>query len=192
MHTFRIAYDIIKTVKEEVTRKDKGDTMKQTFTSRETSINSVKAPAIYGMKKAIEIMKGKYVIDIGGGRYDTAIEVAKEYNAEVSIYDPFNRSVEHNRMVLDGIYDVAVISNVLNVIDSKEARADVLRCAAGFAETILITVYEGDRSGKGKQTGVDSWQENRCTSDYVDEIRNALGLYDVIRCGKLIIATFKY
>lgn len=166
--------------------------MKQTFTSRQTSVNCARAPAIYGMKKAIEIMKDKYVIDIGGGKYDTAIEVAKKYNSEVSIYDPFNRSVEHNRMVLAGIYDVAVISNVLNVIDNKEARADVLRTAAGLAETILITVYEGDRTGKGKQTGIDSWQENRCTSDYVDEIRNALGLYDVIRCGKLIIATFKY
>lgn len=166
--------------------------MKQTFTSRQTSINSAKAPAIYGMKKAIEIMKDKYVIDIGGGRYDTAVEVAKKYNADVSIYDPFNRSVEHNRMVLGGVYDVAVISNVLNVIDNKDARADVLRCAASLAETLLITVYEGDRSGKGKQTGVDSWQENRCTFDYVDEIRNVLGLYDVIRCGKLIIATFKF
>lgn len=166
--------------------------MKQTFTSRQTSINSRKAPVIYSMKKAIEIMKDKYVIDIGGGRYDTAIEVAKKYNAEVSIYDPFNRSIAHNLMVLNGSYDVAVISNVLNVIDNKEARADVLRCAASMAETILITVWEGDRTGRGKQTGLDSWQENRCTSDYVDEIRNVLGLYDVIRCGKLIIATFKY
>lgn len=96
-------------------------------------------------------MKDKYVIDIGGGRYDTAVEVAKKYNADVSIYDPFNRSVEHNRMVLGGVYDVAVISNVLNVIDNKDARADVLRCAASLAETLLITVYEGDRSGKGKQ-----------------------------------------
>ena len=38
--------------------------MKQRFTSRQTSINSRKAPAVYSMPKT--------VVDIGGGRFDTA------------------------------------------------------------------------------------------------------------------------
>lgn len=42
----------------------------QSFTSANTSINSKKAPAIYSMPKAIELMKGKKVIDIGGGKND--------------------------------------------------------------------------------------------------------------------------
>lgn len=39
----------------------------QAFTSKATSINSSKAPAVYGMKKAVALMTGKAVIDVGGG-----------------------------------------------------------------------------------------------------------------------------
>ena len=48
--------------------------MEQKFTSKGTSINSSKSPVIYSLKKAVESMTGKRVIDIGGGKFDTAIE----------------------------------------------------------------------------------------------------------------------
>lgn len=165
--------------------------MKQTYTSKQTSINSKKAPAIYGMKKAIETMTGKRVIDIGGGRFDTAQEAARKYSAMVSIYDPYNRSEAHNREVIGGAYEIAVISNVLNVIDSEAARRDVIQLAGSKADTILITVYEGDKSGKGRQTAADSWQENRATEDYIEEIAAALPLWNIQRFGKLIQARRK-
>lgn len=63
--------------------------MKQRFTSKQTSI---KAPAVYSMKRAVNVMTGKTVVDIGGGRFDTAAEAARVYGAAVSIYDPFNRT----------------------------------------------------------------------------------------------------
>lgn len=125
--------------------------MKQRFTSKQTSINSTKAPAVYSMKRAVNVMTGKTVVDIGGGRFDTAAEAARVYGAAVSIYDPFNRTPEHNAAVLAGSYDVAVISNVLNVIDSEAARGDVVRLAATKAAALLITVYEGDGSGIDRQ-----------------------------------------
>lgn len=129
--------------------------MKQRFTSKQTSINSTKAPAVYSMKRAVNVMTGKTVVDIGGGRFDTAAEAARVYGAAVSIYDPFNRTPEHNAAVLAGSYDVAVISNVLNVIDSEAARGDVVRLAATKAAALLITVYEADRQPPtvGKKTG---------------------------------------
>lgn len=142
--------------------------MKQRFTSKQTSINSTKAPAVYSMKRAVDVMTGKTVVDIGGGRFDTAAEAARVYGAAVSIYDPFNRTPEHNAAVLAGSYDVAVISNVLNVIDSEAARGDVVRLAAA-----------------------DSWQENRRTADYMDEIAAALPGWNVARFGRLIQATQK-
>lgn len=145
--------------------------MKQRFTSRQTSINSTKAPAVYSMKRAVEAMTGKTVVDIGGGRFDTAAEAARVYGAAVSIYDPFNRTPEHNAAVLAGSYDVAVISNVLNVIDNEAARGDVVRLAATKA--------------------ADSWQENRRTADYMDEIAAALPGWNVARFGRLIQATQK-
>lgn len=51
--------------------------MKQRFTSKQTSINSTKAPAVYSMKRAVNVMTGKTVVDIGGGRFDTAAEAAR-------------------------------------------------------------------------------------------------------------------
>lgn len=79
--------------------------MKQRFTSKQTSINSTKAPAVYSMKRAVDIMTGKTVVDIGGGRFDTAAEAARGYGAAVFIYDPFNRTPEHNAAVLAGSFD---------------------------------------------------------------------------------------
>lgn len=55
--------------------------MKQRFTSKQTSINSTKAPAVYSMKRAVDVMTGKTVVDIGGGRFDTAAEAARVYGA---------------------------------------------------------------------------------------------------------------
>lgn len=107
--------------------------MKQRFTSKQTSINSTKAPAVYSMKRAVNVMTGKTVVDIGGGRFDTAAEAA----------------------------------------------------------VLLITVYEGDGSGTGRQTAADSWQENRRTADYMDEIAAALPGWNVARFGRLIQATQK-
>lgn len=128
------------------------------------------------------------MIDIGGGRFDTAIEAAMAYDASVVIYDPYNRSTRHNDKVLATEYDVAVVSNVLNVIDSSVARKDVLELAARKAPVILVTVYEGDGSGFGRQTGNDSWQENRRTCDYMDEISATLPDWVVNRYGRLIVA----
>lgn len=146
--------------------------MKQRFTSKQTSINSTKAPAVYSMKRAVNVMTGKTVVDIGGGRFDTAAEAARVYGAAVSIYDPFNRTPEHNAAVLAGSYDV-------------------VRLAATKAAALLITVYEGDGSGTGRQTAADSWQENRRTADYMDEIAAALPGWNVARFGRLIQATQK-
>lgn len=158
----------------------------QKYTSANTSINSTKCPAVYGMRKAIEIMTGKTVIDIGGGKYDIAIEKAKGYNTIVSIYDKFNRTQEHNKKVLSKHYNIAVISNVLNVIKEEEERKNVLLLAKEKADVILITVYEGNGSGIGKETSIDSWQENRKTADYVREIERIFD--NVKRYGKLIVA----
>lgn len=160
---------------------------RQNFTSKNTSVNSFKVPAIYKMKKAIALMSNMSVIDIGGGKYDNAIAEMAKWGVKVSIYDPFNRTKEHNEKVLCSNYDVAVISNVLNVIDSQEARKEVIQLASKKAQIILITVYEGNGSNIGRQTGADSWQENRKTASYVPEIQEALFGWNVERSGKLII-----
>jgi len=46
----------------------------------------------------------------------------------------------------------------------------------GIPPGIYVTVYEGDRSGKGKVTR-DGWQENRKLASYLDEVRYSAVAY---------------
>lgn len=163
--------------------------MAQNYTSANTSINSTKLPMVYTNKTAIEIIKGKKVLDVGGGKFDNAIEYCKTLGTELQVYDKYNRTEEHNSKVLVGQqYDVAIISNVLNVIDERCSRKDVVQLASVRADIVLITVYEGDGTGVGRPTKKDCWQENRKTESYIDEIKSFLGdKWNVTRKGKLIV-----
>lgn len=146
----------------------------QKYSSKNTSINSHKIPAIYKMKKAVELYSGKKVFDCGGGKFDTAVEFAKQYNAVVDIYDPFNRSLEHNNIVLNKRHDIAILSNVLNVIDSDTNLTGAITLCLNKCDTVLITVYEGNKSGIGRETKKDCYQRNQPLQWYVDYIKNDL------------------
>lgn len=163
----------------------------QEFDSAATSINSNKLPAIYRM---VNFNKGDVVIDFGGGRFDNAVEYIKDKGATLVVYDPYNRSAEHNEQVLatleeNGGADAAVNSNVLNVIKEPEARKAVLQNIKQLTKPgapIYITVYEGRGDGVEGPTK-SGYQLNRKTEGYLDEVREVFP--DAIRKGKLIVAT---
>lgn len=164
----------------------------QEFTSRDTSINSSKLPAIY---KLVNFPKGSLCLDYGGGRFDNGMEWLAEQGVEGYVYDPYNRSAEHNREVVrkireNGGADITLCSNVLNVIKEPEARINVLKNMRKLTKpsgTVYITVYEGNGKGEGKQSKKDSYQLNRKTADYLEEIQTVFP--DAQRKGKLIFAT---
>lgn len=163
----------------------------QEFDSAATSINSSKLPAIY---KMVNFNKGDVVIDFGGGRFDNAVEYIKDKGATLVVYDPYNRSAEHNEQVLatveeNGGADAAVNSNVLNVIKEPEARKAVLENIKQLTKEgapIYITVYEGRKDGVAGPTK-SGYQLNRKTEDYLDEVREVFP--NAVRKGKLIFAT---
>lgn len=163
----------------------------QEFDSAATSINSNKLPAIY---KMVNFNEGDVVIDFGGGRFDNAVEYIKDKGATLVVYDPYNRSAEHNEQVLatleeNGGADAAVNSNVLNVIKEPEARKAVLQNIKQLTKPgapIYITVYEGRGDGVEGPTK-SGYQLNRKTEGYLDEVREVFP--DAIRKGKLIVAT---
>lgn len=164
----------------------------QEFTSKDTSINSTKLPAIY---KLVDFPEGSLVLDYGGGKFDNATEWLAEQNVKGLVYDPYNRTAEHNREVVreiraNGGADITLCSNVLNVIKEPEARLTVLKNIRKLTKPsgkIYITVYEGKGTGEGKQSKKDSYQLNRKTADYLDEVH--LVFPDAERKGKLIFAT---
>lgn len=162
----------------------------QEYDSAATSINSSKLPAIY---KMINLEPGGLYVDFGGGRWDNAVEYIKDKGATLVVYDPYNRSAEHNREVLrilreNGGADAAVNSNVLNVIKEPEARKNVLENIARITKPgapIYITVYEGKGDGQEGPTK-SGYQLNRKTADYLEEIQEVFP--DATRRGKLITA----
>lgn len=162
----------------------------QEFTSKNTSINKNKLPAVY---RLITIPEGSVGIDFGGGKWNTAIEHIRDLGATLCVYDPYNRSKAYNRETLktlraNGGADWAVTSNVLNVIKEPSVRKAVLENISKITKSgapIYITVYEGRGDAKAGQTK-SGYQLNRKTKDYIEEIQEVFP--DATRKGKLIIA----
>lgn len=162
----------------------------QEFSSAATSINSTKLPAIYNM---VNFRPGDVVVDFGGGKFDNAVNYLKDKDVTLLVYDPYNRSAEHNKEVLrilkeHGGADAAVNSNVLNVIKEPEAREAVLKNIKKITRRgapIYITVYEGRGDGVEGPTK-SGYQLNRKTGDYMDEVGSVFS--NVKRKGKLITA----
>lgn len=165
----------------------------QEYDSAATSINSTKLPAIY---KMIKLQPGTVGVDFGGGKFDNAVEYLRDQDVILCVYDPYNRSAEHNRGVLrtlraNGGADFAINSNVLNVIKEPEARKGVLENIKKITKSgapIYITVYEGRGDAKEGVTK-SGYQLNRKTADYLEEIQEVFP--DAKRKGKLIVATNK-
>lgn len=158
--------------------------IEQPLTSAGTSINSAKLPATFGkLDKLNAISPGQVIADIGGGRFDNAVQWASERGATLYVIDPFNRDRDHNERaiaaVAGGQADVVTVNNVLNVIREPQNRRRVLLQAADAVAdggTVYILIYEGNGSGNGAETQKGgSWQENRKTSSYLDEVRQVFG-----------------
>ena len=147
----------------------------QSYTSANTSINKNKLPRLFGK---LRFSPDHVNLDYGGGKYDNVTEWMKAlWGATNLVYDPYNRSKEHNKSVEDYVIankaDSVTMSNVLNVIDSQEARIAALLAAKEALKPerpLYITVYEGDRSGIGRATKDDCYQQNKPLRWYLPEV----------------------
>jgi len=166
------------------------EVVEQEISSAATSINSSKLPAIF---KLIQFQKGQVNLDVGGGRFDNVAEELAKIGAINLVWDPYNRSAEHNNEVLqkikeNGGADSTTCSNVLNVIKEQEARLGVIKNCYKFAKSganCYFTVYEGKLDGAPGLTKA-GYQMNQKTKYYVDEIKQVFG--NVTIKGKLITA----
>lgn len=140
---------------------------KQRYTSADTSINSNKKPAIYSLVSN-KIKETDQVIDYGCGKYFDNYDLPENFTG----YDPYNRD---DRTALNRKYDIALCSNVLNVIMEKEARTELLKTLKEIANKVFITVYEGNGDGIGKQTKNDCYQLNRKKKAYLPELIEVFG-----------------
>jgi hypothetical protein len=145
----------------------------QTYTSEKTSLNQVAAAF-----KKIDWRAYSVNLDLGGGKYDLAAGYLIQYNVTNLVYDPYNRTKEHNTRVLvttalHGGADTVTCNNVLNVIAEKEVRLQVIQQAYDNVKdggTVYFSVYEGDRSGVGKVTN-KGYQMQQPLRWYLDEVK---------------------
>lgn len=147
----------------------KQNLLKQEYTSRDTSINSNRPPAVYGMVKKITDgwKEGSVNIDIGGGKYDTLSQALADEGVKNYIYEPYGRTANENAYVLAQLQsktlrgDTATCSNVLNVIKESDIRANVVHQVAKAIKpdgVAYFTIYEGNKSGRGAVSKKGCWQ----------------------------------
>lgn len=159
----------------------------QKISSKDTCLNQV--PALFHSKH-FEFHDNTVNLDIGGGKYNIAIEFLKSKNITNIIYDPFNRSEDFNvksEKIAKDLVDSVTITNVLNVIQEEEVRLNLLECAYQCLKNnkkIYIQIYEGNKTGIGKITK-RGFQANLRTQSYIPEIEKVFG--KVTRKGFYII-----
>lgn len=125
-------------------------------------------------------------IDIGGGKFDDNTEYLRtHFQVQNTVYDPFNRSEQHNHEALfeKGIcncfrcYHSATSMSVLNVINLSEARHEHIKLMSEMIQcggVALFKIYPGDGSEIEKVTE-SGYQSNKCAAHYVEEIASVFG-----------------
>jgi len=99
------------------------DAPKQAISSADTSLRQV--PALF-KKQDIDFPEGGTNFDIGGGRFDEGTKyLADERGVENFVYDPYNRSPEHNAAVMDRMRteaaDTATADGIVTFCDATTA-----------------------------------------------------------------------
>lgn len=124
-------------------------------------------------------------LDIGGGHSDESSELLRKiFKVTNLIIDPFNRSEQHNKAILDYLEKIEMVDtvtshSVLNVIKESFERAKHITLAYKFLKpggVAYFKIWPGDGSTlsyENKQTSV--FQSNCCREFYLAEIAAIFG-----------------
>lgn len=169
--------------------------MKQMHSSKNTSVNTTRLPAVYNKinwKHYSHPIDNYSIIDIGCGKMETQRLIRKKLIKEnIKNFYPWDpnhecivdKSLSRYVMKNADINKVIICSCVLNVIDnntvldkliSKICDMSVVKLSDGTyrMNPVFISVYEGDKSGVGKETKKDCWQRNERLSAYLDKFND--------------------
>ena len=163
------------------------------ITSKMTSINTTKMPVIYKKIPFHRLQtEGKKLLDFGCGRPQTQNlirEHLSKYGIEYVPYDPYWCTEEQNIYAMSCIENhlisYFVSANVLNVLQDEQLndtikninewgfRKEKVKTNLGDIEKVFhldcitfVSVYEGNKSGIGKQSKKDCWQRNESVFQY--------------------------
>lgn len=141
--------------------------MKINYTSKNTSVNAKRIPKGFSL-----LYPYGNVLDYGCGKYTKHVqEFCEEKGATYYRYDKYNIPEIENLVSLgrSSYYNTIYCNNVLNVIYDSYLIIEIIENIVDvLAEngTAIFTIYEGDKSGIGKESKPDCWQRNEKTKDY--------------------------
>lgn len=156
------------------------------ITSKNTSINSKKLPAIYNRldwdalrerwNKLTKFDRTPIVLDFGCGRYTDHIEHFLATKGFIyKGYDPFWKDENENHDALTCEPYIVICSNVLNVINDDIVLNELQNKIRNFSFLInldkkqslyYISIYAGRGDGIGKITKKDCYQRNQKINEY--------------------------
>lgn len=156
---------------------DVWDYPRQEYSSKNTSLNQVPMPIPHLLR--INKLKDRSVnLDIGGGKYENTTILLAKWGLKNYVFDPFNRTNEHNSYVIekvrDGQVDSVTIMNVLNVISEKKNQIHILKQAKNaLKDGGKVFVYSNYKTAgkKAGPSGNDSWQHHKHLNEYLSLVK---------------------
>lgn len=167
----------------------------QYHSSKNTSINTTRLPSVYNKVNwdhYAHPLDNFHVFDIGCGKMATQEIIYDKLKKHKIKYfhpwDPNHQCIgDKLRTMLcmrdQTINKVIICSNVLNVIDNDDDLNKLIKHICDMSvytldngvyrmNPVYITVYEGDKTGIGKESKKDCWQRNERLSVYLDRFND--------------------
>ncbi len=134
----------------------------------------------------------KRILDVGGGKYDVCRNYMRTKNIDLLVWDPYNRSKEHNDSVKLAVtkhkVDAATSMAVLNVIPDVEARLEhivTLKQALKINGYAYFKIWPGEGNLKGTNKaivnayGYPGYQANAYAVKFLPEVQLVFGVKNV-------------
>ena len=138
----------------------------QEFSSKMTSINSTRLPAVFKKINYSKLPKNFTLLDYGCGRYPQIIHNFIKSKGGVYVgYDKYWMNEEANKAALNCFPDIIVCSNVLCVIQENKIIMEIVAKLLSYGKPVVISVYEGNKSWIGKPT-TKGYQRNQTLDAY--------------------------
>jgi len=151
---------------------------KQEYTSAKTSLKQV--PAGFSIvDKYFGWQSNTTNLDIGGGKYDLMTEELLKKHVTNLIYDPYNRTKEHNVDILYytlvcNLVETVTIFNVLNVIKEYENQIEVLELAHNALQLKGRVFVRSAYMNPTKVSGVTksgTFQHHKTQKEYLELVK---------------------
>lgn len=158
----------------------------QLITSKFTSVNSKKLPAVYGRldysallnywKSLTKFERTPTILDFGCGRYTDHVEHFLSTKGFIyKGHDPYWKESKENLEALLCEPFIVICSNVLNVISDDSVLNELQNKIRNFSfsanlgkkqSLYYISIYTGEGNGIGKITKKDCYQRNQKINKY--------------------------